>query len=467
VEYTSCYVNGRIASTSDPMLAAEGERAQFDHDRLGRVVRIAGVERPLQLTWDTDGVLARVVQGGASPMTMTQVAFAGVVRDRVLTTQSGTSRLREGGDGLFQFEVTGGGAVTALAETRYALPGGAQVSIPAGGTATLQIPGLDGSTLATVAVPTLGAGAPATGVGPGAVYGPYGEPLVAPDVPDSAAPMYGWRTAPAAPTLPGADAITLLGARAYLPATGLFLSPDPIVDAGNNMYSYTSGDPVNFHDSPGEEETPGYLLPLGYFAGAVGVFLSALYARGVFGVLFGVASYAASVASFVLWTSSSDDPATIAMMGLVGAVLPGVGLTLGQGARSFGYGAGRAKFFRELSQNRFYVKARRSSSNPRAAAPEEAAGSLGARSSGVPSQFGRMSNRASVDTGSEMADRTSQLVSRASLPRLSQSQRSAASLERASQVRYAEGGRAATAWNPKAPAMEYDFATGLFLPMSR
>jgi len=163
VDYVSCYANGRLTSTTDPAIDGGGQPAQFRYDRLGRVVRITGAEHPQSFDWDVDGTIARVVQGGAAPMTFEQTAFGGVVRDRVLSTDDGTSRTREGGGGLFQLALDADGDVMGLTETSYSLPGGAQVRIPAGGAATLQIPGLDGSTLATVAVPALGTGAAADG----------------------------------------------------------------------------------------------------------------------------------------------------------------------------------------------------------------------------------------------------------------------------------------------------------------
>jgi RHS repeat-associated protein len=84
--------------------------------------------------------------------------------------------------------------------------------------------------------------------------GPYGERLGQVDLAtQSAAPTYRWHASTRADTLPGAAGIVIVGARAYLPATGQFLSADPLVDSGQNLYGYTDGDPVNAKDSSGNE----------------------------------------------------------------------------------------------------------------------------------------------------------------------------------------------------------------------
>lgn len=463
VEYVSCYANGRLTSTTDPLIDGGGQPAQLRYDRLGRVVRISGAEDPLSFDWDTSGTIARVVQGGAAPMTVTQTSFGGVVRDRVLSADGGISRVREGGGGLFQLAFDADGDLTTLVETRYSLPGGAQVSIPAGGTATLQIPGLDGSTLATVPVPVLGAGVAATGVGPGAAYGPYGEPLVTPTLPQSAVPMYGWRTAPGAPTLPGTAAITVLGARAYLPATGLFLSPDPLVDAGTNMYSYTTGDPVNFSDAPGTEETPTYLAAAGFFLGALGAFLAALYGRGAIGTLIGIGSVAASGVSFAVWTKSSDDPALIVLNGLVGAAIAATAGLGGAVARLNGFGAGRVRAASMSTLSRGSAATKVRSSAPRSSgnvANDEVTGSLLRPRGSAAGNAARLSNRTSVVSVTEGLDDVASLKGvDFKLPK--QLKNGNGSLKSRVLVRQL----VAPKWKPSSAAMEFDFATGTFVPM--
>ncbi|WP_374776442.1 polymorphic toxin-type HINT domain-containing protein [Streptomyces sp. NBC_01310] len=67
-----------------------------------------------------------------------------------------------------------------------------------------------------------------------------------------------------------ATGFTLLGAREYDPTTGRFISPDPIIDAGDpqqwNAYAYSNNDPINKSDPSGlryigdnQEDTDHYL----------------------------------------------------------------------------------------------------------------------------------------------------------------------------------------------------------------
>ncbi|MFF1786802.1 DNRLRE domain-containing protein [Kitasatospora sp. NPDC058243] len=53
------------------------------------------------------------------------------------------------------------------------------------------------------------------------------------------------------------SALTLMGARLYNPATGRFLSPDPVQGASANAYDYCNADPVNCTDLNGR--MPGWL----------------------------------------------------------------------------------------------------------------------------------------------------------------------------------------------------------------
>jgi RHS repeat-associated protein len=140
------------------------------------------------------------------------------------------------------------------------LPGGARVTVPAGGTATIAHAAITGEALATTAATSLGTGGTfAPGEEPGLAdrVGPYGERLGEADLdPDTASPDYLWHAATRADTLPGSTGITVVGARAYLPATGEFLTADPLVDSGQNLYGYTDGDPINAMDTSGiESET--------------------------------------------------------------------------------------------------------------------------------------------------------------------------------------------------------------------
>jgi RHS repeat-associated protein len=163
------------------------------------------------------------------------------------------------------------GDVAGTASIQYGLPGGASIVTAPGATATLTIPGTDGSALVRIDVPALGFGsspAPGGPTGVAAAFGPYGEPLVTPSITDAnPLPKYSWQAAARLETLPGTASVTIMGDRPYHPALGVFLAPDPVIDSGDNLYSYTSGDPINFHDSSGQEES-NLIIALGVVSGA-------------------------------------------------------------------------------------------------------------------------------------------------------------------------------------------------------
>ena len=86
-------------------------------------------------------------------------------------------------------------------------------------------------------------------------------------------PQRLWAAGSGQETLPGTSSITMLGARPYQPYLGVFLAPDPVVDSGTNLYSYTNGDPINSHDSSGrmsEEAVGGIIAGTGVLATLLG-----------------------------------------------------------------------------------------------------------------------------------------------------------------------------------------------------
>nr|WP_189264458.1 RHS repeat-associated core domain-containing protein [Streptomyces fuscichromogenes] len=73
---------------------------------------------------------------------------------------------------------------------------------------------------------------------------------------DATGTRYGWLGASrrASDTPSG---LTLMGARLYTPATGCFLSQDPVEDRGANAYSYCSANPVDCSDIGGTWDFDG------------------------------------------------------------------------------------------------------------------------------------------------------------------------------------------------------------------
>jgi len=260
--YVSCYDSfGRPAATTDPLVTGGEGRAAIDVDGLGRVTAVEG-ERPLALTWGAGTQLAQMEEGSASDYVRTTLgAYAGRVVHKSVVTPENSSSVRysyateAAGDPVLTLATTAG-RVDGVASVTYPLPGGARVEANVGEVPHLIISGLDGAILARVEIPALAvsglSGNVSAAAGFAPRFGPYGEPLLVPSLtPESATPVYSWRSAQRHETLEGTSAITLMGLRPYLPALGVFLAPDPDSDAGSNMYSFSPGDPINGVDRTG------------------------------------------------------------------------------------------------------------------------------------------------------------------------------------------------------------------------
>ncbi|MFD6714671.1 RHS repeat-associated core domain-containing protein [Micromonospora chalcea] len=93
------------------------------------------------------------------------------------------------------------------------------------------------------------AGMTETGTGLAYTSG-YTEYGLARNSADAGSRRYGWQgSAQRAADTPGG--VVLMGARIYNPATGRFLSNDPVYGGNANSYEYSTGDPVNKHDHSG------------------------------------------------------------------------------------------------------------------------------------------------------------------------------------------------------------------------
>jgi RHS repeat-associated protein len=210
--------------------------------------------------------MTRLVQGGDDTAVIEMEDFGGQTILRTVTTASGTQSVRYAGP--FTFEANDEGAPGAVIATQYGLPGGVRVSIE-GGVATATVPDLDGSAMATITLPALAGKSGANGVLAAADrFGPYGERLMSP-VGGNAVRDYTWRAGVGLETLPGSASITIMGARPYHPGLGEFLTPDPLLDGGDALYAYTSGDPINFRDPSGGSEQPEWAQWLAAVGGGI------------------------------------------------------------------------------------------------------------------------------------------------------------------------------------------------------
>ena len=356
--YTTCYDDrGRAVSTTDPQVTGGAGTATIGYDGLGRATSMTGA-RPVTMQWQRGTILARMVEtaaGGGAAVTTTLETYGGVILDKKVATSSGAVTARYAGAYLLDRSASGDAAIR---EVTYTLPGGARITTRPGAKATLTLNGADGAALVTLAVPALSTGAaPAPGGGAGLAdrYGPYGEPLEVPGVDSpSVLPDYGWRSGAQQETLAGTASVSLIGERPYHPALGLFLAPDPNVDAGDNLYGYTDGDPINQSDVSGrdgmDQVTTTFCSVLSamasIFVGLGGAFIGVGGGRVGAALMLGSAAMSGLFAGFAA-KSSGQDSATSALIGA--AVGIGSVFTVGLAANKLSARSARAASERSSS----------------------------------------------------------------------------------------------------------------------
>ncbi|MFM1964532.1 MAG: hypothetical protein RL134_257 [Actinomycetota bacterium] len=308
--YVTCYDDaGRAISTTDPLVTGDrtgADSARLGYDGFGRVTSIGG-DAPVRIEWGLGSSMARLEQSGDDTATITMQDLGGSTLLRTVSTATGTSTVRYAGAFTMSSDATG--APGAVIATQYELPGGVQVTVRSG-TATATIPDLSGSAMATLTLPTLAGTTGDSALAPADRFGPYGEPITTASTGGAdGVKDYTWRAGMGLETLPGSASITIMGARPYHPGLGLFLTPDPLIDGGNALYAYTSGDPINYRDPSGgsEESVFGDTLVV------IGAGIAAIVATGfaVFGRGF---------------TTPSIIKATAWVTGVAGAAATGAGI---------------------------------------------------------------------------------------------------------------------------------------------
>lgn len=348
VAFTTCYdARGRLTSTTDPQVTGDTtgqETAEFTYDEFGRVTAITGGSRPAVLTWAGDTTLAKLVDGlGPDAVTTTMSTYGGRIVGKQVTGPTGSQEVHYGyGSG-----VDGSPAVIYAARDsvtgaplsyHFSLPGAVNVVIPVDGVPTMTFSGIDGSALATIAAPDLridgaSGGQPGSPLGPSPRFGPFGEPLeenAAADAP--AMPDYAWQAAGQLETLGGPSSITLAGARPYLPGTGTFLAPDPRLDAADNLYSYTPGDPVNGSDGTGEANGWSWFFEIVGAALVVASFVVGAVSGGfLIPMALGMAAAGLSMVAMKMQTEPSpglDTFRTVMFWGQIAATVVTIGASL-------------------------------------------------------------------------------------------------------------------------------------------
>ena len=336
-DYVTCYDDaGRATSTTDPLVTGDrtgATSARLTYDAFGRVTSIGG-DAPVRIEWGLGASMTRLVQGGDDTAAITMQVLGGSTLLRTVTSSEGESSVRYAGAFTLASDATG--APGAVIATQYGLPAGAQVTVT-GGVATATIPDLSGSAMATLTLPALAAASGDGVLAPADRFGPYGEPLVAPSGGDGIKD-YTWRAGMGIETLPGSASITVMGARLYHPGLGLFLTPDPLIDGGNALYAYTSGDPINYRDPSGGSEESNFGAVLAAIGGGIAALIAGgaavgairttnLYLAKAATWISGVAGVAATGAGIFVAVKAGADSDTGLM--IAGIAIAAVGATAG------------------------------------------------------------------------------------------------------------------------------------------
>jgi len=193
--------------------------------------------------------------------------------------------------------------------------------------------------MATLTLPTLAGTAGDSVLAPADRFGPYGEPLTTTSTGGAdGVKDYTWRAGMGLETLPGSASITIMGARPYHPGLGLFLTPDPLIDGGNALYAYTSGDPINWRDPSGGSEESNFGAVLAAIGGGIAALIAGgaavgairttnLYLAKAATWISGVAGVAATGAGIVVAVKAGADSDTGLM--IAGLAITAVGATAG------------------------------------------------------------------------------------------------------------------------------------------
>lgn len=329
VDFVTCYdAKGRLASTTDPHIVADG-KADATYDGLGRLTELTG-DVPLQIAWG-NGTSPIGITQGANSTELTEAAGALIA----MTVDGTLSRLSYANPGAPTptLLLDGDSAVT---EMLVSLPGGALARLTPGGdlsrvdhtdlfAAELTSTGPDGATIGQA------------GLAPR--YGPFGEPL-APVTELSGPAAYGWHAQARNPSVGGWHDLTLT-ARPYHPWLGQFLAFDPVIGASTTGYGYGDGNPLDRPDYSGGMGEFDWLALGGGLLAAIGGVGAGRVAEGTSKVLkvgavaaLSLGSVAALAGGIGTWTSEGSS--LTSSTSYISSVVAGIGLiTAGVGSHTW------------------------------------------------------------------------------------------------------------------------------------
>jgi RHS repeat-associated protein len=213
-------------------------------------------------TWNARGQLASATSGGAT------TSFTYDPGGRLLSAAAPGSAVAYRYNGATPLAsltaATSTAAATATYEQDLGSPDNARVSRTAGATTASLLTDALGSTVATAA---------ASGTTPATLvsqygYTPYGAAASSVTSDRNPVRYTGQDSGPGIPA-----GLQYNGNRFYDPATGRFLSPDPLGFGGGNtnLYSYAADDPVDFSDRSGTDLLGGCLIGAGIGVLATGL----------------------------------------------------------------------------------------------------------------------------------------------------------------------------------------------------
>ncbi len=261
VPYFSCYNDrSQLTSTTDPLVTGGQGSANLSYDDFGRVtaIKTGAKGNPVSFTWATNGQPTSITDGSGDSAVTTKLSYISGRLDTKSVTIGAVTTTSQ-----YQYASLGGETPIAITDTagvptttQYDLPGDVHVAVTATGS-TLTSNDLAGNALFTAALGKTAKDKLAIkGVTLADRLGPYGEVLApAPNAPapNAGIPDYKFAATAKRETLSGPSGMVTMGVRAYHPALGTFMSPDPVTGAGINPYSYTNADPINSSDYSGAD----------------------------------------------------------------------------------------------------------------------------------------------------------------------------------------------------------------------